>query len=262
MRLVQIFFLVIGFIAFSQEKTNSVIVDYDEITDFGILSKTYSTLTANNWIAYYERKFIEYNNTQHDAIVRDYNNELNQHSKQYFFSNFNNGSIHFIDESIDQSKIFIDSITSIEWIIDDMEYDDTILGFNYKTAKGLFRGREYKAWFTTVIPIRYGPWKLHGLPGLILKVKDSFEQIEIIASKIKFTNNKPKRINLDKTEKIFDIKFYQSLLVEEEEKSFNEVINKVQSKMPRGSAINNINLVDNKNFQFEIEFEWEKDNKD
>lgn len=30
-----------------------------------------------------------------------------------------------------------------------------------------FRGLTYTAWFALDIPINEGPWKFHGLPGLI-----------------------------------------------------------------------------------------------
>ena len=47
-----------------------------------------------------------------------------------------------------------------------------ILGYSCYKATTKFRGREYIAWFTPDIPYNLGPWKLGGLPGLILKVEN------------------------------------------------------------------------------------------
>lgn len=45
----------------------------------------------------------------------------------------------------------------------------TVLGYLCQKATATFRGREYEVWFSPEIPIKEGPWKLYGLPGLILK---------------------------------------------------------------------------------------------
>ena len=44
-----------------------------------------------------------------------------------------------------------------------------ILGYTTYKATTKFRGRNYTAWFTPDLSYNYGPWKLNGLPGLILK---------------------------------------------------------------------------------------------
>lgn len=49
----------------------------------------------------------------------------------------------------------------------------------YKATIKNFRGRNYEAWFTYDIPVPTGPWKFHGLPGLILEVHDDKDLINI-----------------------------------------------------------------------------------
>jgi GLPGLI family protein len=73
-----------------------------------------------------------------------------------------------------------------------------------------FRGRVYEAWFTPEIPISDGPWKLCGLPGLILEAEDQSKEIRLIFEKMilnpneinviknPFADNKSPRITWEK----------------------------------------------------------------
>ena len=36
-----------------------------------------------------------------------------------------------------------------------------------------FKGRKWTVWYSAEIPISDGPWKINGLPGLILDAVDS-----------------------------------------------------------------------------------------
>ena len=53
-----------------------------------------------------------------------------------------------------------------------LDGDTTIVGYPCRKAKTTFRGRSWIAWYAMDIPYQYGPWKLFGLPGLILKAYD------------------------------------------------------------------------------------------
>lgn len=63
-----------------------------------------------------------------------------------------------------------DQLPDDDWNISDQS--ETIFGFNAIKAEFNFRGRLYTAWFTPDISQSFGPWKLGGLPGLILKVEE------------------------------------------------------------------------------------------
>jgi GLPGLI family protein len=60
----------------------------------------------------------------------------------------------------------------------------TVCGYVCNKAVASFGGREWTVWYTPEITISDGPWKLYGLPGLILKASDAtgthiFEAIAI-----------------------------------------------------------------------------------
>lgn len=55
----------------------------------------------------------------------------------------------------------------------------TILGYPCRAAETDFRGRTWRVWYAPDIAVDAGPWKLHGLPGLILRAEDSNKEYMI-----------------------------------------------------------------------------------
>lgn len=64
--------------------------------------------------------------------------------------------------------IYKDEVEKTNWNLSAEK--DEILGYQCSIASAEFRGRKYKVWYSSSIPVPLGPWKLGGLPGLILKV--------------------------------------------------------------------------------------------
>ena len=64
-----------------------------------------------------------------------------------------------------------EKVETPDWqIIPDSTSD--IIGYHCQLAKATFKGRTWYAWYAEDIPMQEGPWKLCGLPGLILKAYD------------------------------------------------------------------------------------------
>ena len=89
-----------------------------------------------------------------------------------FYRNYPTGKSTYLDKVIREKFRIIEPLEQPQW---DIIADSTkqILDYHCQMARCSFKGRTWTAWFTTDIPLDNGPWKLCGLPGLILRAYDN-----------------------------------------------------------------------------------------
>jgi len=87
------------------------------------------------------------------------------------YKNYPQGQVTVTDNISANSYIYTDELHPQNWeILDSVK---TILDYPVQMAVSDFRGRRWTAWFAPDIPISDGPWKLSGLPGLIMAAYDT-----------------------------------------------------------------------------------------
>ena len=97
-----------------------------------------------------------------------------------------------------KNQIFTSKRLVTNYLVEDPAYtidwnitQDTmgIEGMTCYKATAKFRGRNWTAWFNPDLPFQSGPWKLHGLPGLIVDARD--DRNEVIFAFAGFETVKP-----------------------------------------------------------------------
>ncbi|SFH83875.1 GLPGLI family protein [Halpernia frigidisoli] len=146
-------------------------------------------------------------------------------------------------------------LPKIPWKIDADHKE--ILGYDCQKASCIFRGRTYIVWFAQDIPVSEGPWKLKGLPGLVLEARDVEGQYNYLAKSIIISSDLEEPI-IEK--EYFDKEIPNSKNLKEvillENKYLNGRRSEIMASYPSGTVFQNPPI---RNSSKETEFEWENE---
>ncbi len=137
-------------------------------------------------------KFSSYKNLTVDSLLMNMTSEqiaaaaiegkLNNGEFMTIFKNYPEGKLTHTEKICTDWFRYDEDMPQLDWQLSDSTV--TILGYQCRSAVCHFRGRRWTAFYSEDIPVMDGPWKLWGLPGLIMQATDadghySFECIGI-----------------------------------------------------------------------------------
>lgn len=137
-------------------------------------------------------KFSSYTNLSVDSLILNMSAEqmqaaaidgkLSNGDFMTIFRNYRPGLMTHTEKICLDWLTYDEEMPVQQWQLQDSTIN--VLGYECRMATCDFRGRRWTAWYCEDIPLMNGPWKLGGLPGLILKAHDtkcdySFECIGI-----------------------------------------------------------------------------------
>ncbi|WP_074407831.1 GLPGLI family protein [Aquimarina megaterium] len=242
--LIFITFLIFNYTVNSQKETIGI-VEYQNIVnnENGVSFTSPYKLYFNSTISLYRKegdgKQINNEKSKEEEIGEG--TTISEHKvmksglpQPYYYTNSKTNELVFRESIIGKLYVVSDSIESIPW---QLHAEHKKIGaYSCQKAMAKYRGREYTVWFTSEIPISHGPWKLRGLPGLILEVTEETGKFEFRAIKINLQPDKnviQDKLNKPSISKIVGMKTYIKAL----KNKYEETMAKAMASLPRGAKL-------------------------
>jgi GLPGLI family protein len=106
-------------------------------------------------------------------------------NQQTIFINYKDKKITEL-KSLKSEYLVEDTLSVPKWNITDEIKN--VNNYQCQKATTFFKGREYEVWYAIEYPTIFGPWKLNGLPGLIIFAQDKKSEVFFEAIEIKKTD--------------------------------------------------------------------------
>jgi GLPGLI family protein len=156
-------------------------------------------------------------------------------------TNISTNKIKFIKNFLDDTFLVVENRKSIDWKI---TTEKKMIGkFECLKAVGEFRNRTYIVYFCPSIQSQFGPWKLNGLPGLILEAQESNNLLRIFVKQVDVIQSTFSFLDFDYSLKSITLKEYVKLT----DNFPNIIAEQVNLKLPRGVRLEGVTGVENQN---------------
>lgn len=121
------------------------------------------------------------------ALGGNYDDIPRRDGSMYVVKSTESGIMKVYDTAGMEQYIVEEPLENIEWTLVEDSVKN-VLGYDCIMATADYHGRKWTAWFTPEIPVQAGPWKLAGLPGLILEADADNGVYSFFATGIQNTN--------------------------------------------------------------------------
>ncbi|MFN7775716.1 GLPGLI family protein [Flavobacterium sp.] len=182
-------------ILYSQNKIVNIEYEILYNTDKPNTQKANLYVSEINGEALYKKELVR----NSSKTEKEENNNLilkfNSKKTNCNYINLKKDSLLSVESIFGDEYLIKEKVPIIKWeLTNEEKLIDTI-----KVSKAIcsFRGRKYIAWYAPEYPIKFGPWKLHGLPGLIFEVSDETKRYNWFLKKITYQNYSKDAFTID-----------------------------------------------------------------
>lgn len=122
------------------------------------------------------------------AIKGDWDNIPRRDGSYYVVKSVDSNTLRYYDSAGIDKYFYEEAPEEWQWEISDSS--KTVLGYECVKATTDFHGRKWTVWFSPEIPVSNGPWKLGGLPGVILEASTEDGKYSFVATGIQQASKK------------------------------------------------------------------------
>ncbi len=180
---IYIFFLFtftnIGNSVIAQSYNSNGVLKYIQVTWFN--DSTNKVITRAELFFNNSESMIKIGDSQKenkDSKLSVINKFSSENERINIFKSFNDKTIYSRENALTERMIVKDTLMPVNWIVGIEKRK--IGNINCFRAEANLFGRYYIAWFAPSIPVSTGPWKLYGLPGLIIEAESKDGQVKFI----------------------------------------------------------------------------------